>query len=455
MRMGMGGGGMDNGPHLGRKRLFGSRIESSAPQAEGQQGLPLTPTTGTPSTDEPGQSSRMPDSVPQQFRSYSYEPRGYYRRFPSFFRQQSGHSVTGYGWSHLSWQPRLIRQHSGGPLTGANSQETSHTSNSVQTSEELQPQVPMEAESSVVAVQGTETASAETAEAKEAEGHTSGTTRYPPVLTLLYPKVDYPVDIRALLPSAGVPTLYLMRGVSGSGKSTAINFILYHVAKADISVVCSADHYYLQPDGTYIFDPTVLGEAHAACQQKARYAMSLGIRTVIIDNTNTTRQEAKPYAQLCVRFGYRMVVVEPGTPWRFDVDVLTQRNQHNVPREAIQKMVDRWQTFDTIEQLLGERDYAPSRLPPRGGLRGGPRGGGRGGGPRGGGGSRGGYYEYESKQERQRFMTQRSFDQPNQLELGEDVTSYTVPQQEHPKPSEQEGEPQGDEASNSVPKSSL
>ena len=54
--------------------------------------------------------------------------------------------------------------------------------------------------------------------------------------------------------------LYIIRGIPGSGKST--------LAKKIASVACEVDDFFVDPDGVYRFDPSLLKEAHSACQKK-------------------------------------------------------------------------------------------------------------------------------------------------------------------------------------------
>jgi hypothetical protein len=50
--------------------------------------------------------------------------------------------------------------------------------------------------------------------------------------------------------------------------------------------VCSADYYFQQPNGQYVFKPQDLPDAHSYSQQKARTAILQKTPLVIIDNTH-------------------------------------------------------------------------------------------------------------------------------------------------------------------------
>ena len=130
-----------------------------------------------------------------------------------------------------------------------------------------------------------------------------------------------------------VKTVVIMRGTSGSGKST---YISKHLAGA---LVCSADHFFHKDDGSYEFDVRKLGAAHEACKRKFKKALKQGEPLVVVDNTNTKMWEMKPYIMAARHAGYELEFVRMDTP----VEVAAARNVHGVPQEAVQKMADRMQ----------------------------------------------------------------------------------------------------------------
>ncbi|XP_060590391.1 2',3'-cyclic-nucleotide 3'-phosphodiesterase-like isoform X2 [Ruditapes philippinarum] len=129
-------------------------------------------------------------------------------------------------------------------------------------------------------------------------------------------------------------TMFIMRGLPGSGKSTLVK-CLQEVYKG---IVCSADDFFYDNDGTYNFDAGRLSEAHKFCQDKASYHCDKGKPVVIIDNTNIQRWSMSFYVKLAQNScHYHVVIVEPRTPWRYDPDELAARNIHNVDRDLISK----------------------------------------------------------------------------------------------------------------------
>ena len=144
--------------------------------------------------------------------------------------------------------------------------------------------------------------------------------------------------------------LVLMRGCPGSGKTTLVSEVIsYMFARyAESMMVCSADDWFIDDDGVYLFDTSKLAGAHRYCRTVARKSMGLSLDLVIIDNTNTTWSEMKDYEYMGIEYGYDIYICEPKTWWKFNVDELTKRNTHTVPKDSIKKMLDRWQDSDKI-----------------------------------------------------------------------------------------------------------
>lgn len=153
-------------------------------------------------------------------------------------------------------------------------------------------------------------------------------------------------------------TMYIMRGLPGSGKSTkACDVQCEHIAdldpdvrKAECPVILSSDEYFTV-GGVYYFDVTKLGSAHRWNQWRARQLIAAG-RNIIIDNTNTTFKEFKCYVENALAAGYEVVIVEADTPWAKDVDGLLEHGTHSVPRATVEKMLERYEDKASIEEKL-------------------------------------------------------------------------------------------------------
>lgn len=116
----------------------------------------------------------------------------------------------------------------------------------------------------------------------------------------------------------------IARGLPGSGKSTWIR------ANYPNATVCSADHYFLR-DGVYQFDPEKIGAAHGVCRTRFSEALEAGVPVVVVDNTNVTVREIRPYVEAALEAGYQVRIIRMVC----DPEVCVARNVHGVPPEVI------------------------------------------------------------------------------------------------------------------------
>lgn len=119
-------------------------------------------------------------------------------------------------------------------------------------------------------------------------------------------------------------TLYIVRGLPGSGKST--------YAKSLGIPHFEADMYFMQ-DGEYKFDASNLKRAHAWCFFHVGDKLEKG-KDVVVSNTFTTVKEMQPYFNLAEMYNADVVIVEVKTQYG---------SIHNVPKETLAKMKARWQ----------------------------------------------------------------------------------------------------------------
>ncbi len=121
-------------------------------------------------------------------------------------------------------------------------------------------------------------------------------------------------------------TLYIVRGLPGSGKSS--------LAKKLTEVVYSADDFFTNKKGEYNFNAKLLGKAHEWCWGKVRDAMFIGANAVAVANTFTQAWEAEKYYQIAEEYGYSVFVIECQNDFG---------NVHDVPQESIDAMKERWE----------------------------------------------------------------------------------------------------------------
>lgn len=127
----------------------------------------------------------------------------------------------------------------------------------------------------------------------------------------------------------------IMRGAPGMGKTTLAERMLCEHIKAldNTGLIVSADHTFIQPDGTYKFDRNILGFAHHECLRK--YSDAIGQNKdnpnflLIVDNTNTTVGEMKNYVDLAKVSGvpFKIISVE------CEITDAFARQAHRVPED--------------------------------------------------------------------------------------------------------------------------
>lgn len=113
--------------------------------------------------------------------------------------------------------------------------------------------------------------------------------------------------------------LFINRGLPGSGKST-LSKKIKKVYKN--TVICAGDDFFMDEFGNYNFDHDKLHDAHLSAQKKARDACQNDISPVIADNTNIKFWEIKPYLDIAKEFNYLVLIIEPRTAHKFDVEKL-------------------------------------------------------------------------------------------------------------------------------------
>jgi len=128
------------------------------------------------------------------------------------------------------------------------------------------------------------------------------------------------------------PTLYLIRGVPGSGKST---FAQELEDACVVSYVLEADNYFInQSTGEYNFDASKLKQAHEWCQLSAIRSLN-NQNSVAVSNTSTTEKEVETYRKIAEECNANFVSL-----------IVENRhsgvNIHNVPEDKIQQMKQRF-----------------------------------------------------------------------------------------------------------------
>jgi tRNA uridine 5-carbamoylmethylation protein Kti12 len=138
----------------------------------------------------------------------------------------------------------------------------------------------------------------------------------------------------------------VLAGLPGSGKSTLVKSLL-DKQRTESRFVCSADHFFEQPDGSYLYDKNKLHQAHARCLQKFISAIDLYGGTpdvpspefLVVDNTNLTVAEIAPYIAIANAFN----LVSEVWVCQANPVLCAERNQHSVPPLHIGIMAERFE----------------------------------------------------------------------------------------------------------------
>ena len=136
-----------------------------------------------------------------------------------------------------------------------------------------------------------------------------------------------------LVPDKVTPTITLVRGLPGAGKTT-------RAVELNRPVTVAADDYF-EHDGEYRFDPKSLPQAHAWCLDQATQGLRAG-HDVVVHNTFTTRWEMEPYLNLAASMGLSVGIVDEFDGGCSDEE-LAERNTHGVPLVTIKGMRERWE----------------------------------------------------------------------------------------------------------------
>lgn len=139
-------------------------------------------------------------------------------------------------------------------------------------------------------------------------------------------------------------TLYIMRGLPGSGKSTRAKAICDEALRmgANGAVICSTDDFFMV-NGEYRFNRESLGYNHSQNQSRVNELMTQKVDAIVVDNTNIKRRDMQSYLAFAEHHGYAVQEVVIGAEsMRADLNTYIktchERNTHGVPLETIQRM---------------------------------------------------------------------------------------------------------------------
>jgi len=124
----------------------------------------------------------------------------------------------------------------------------------------------------------------------------------------------------------------ILSGPPGCGKSS------WRRKKHPEAVACSADHFFTDDDGSYHFDPTKLGEAHASCMHEFIDLVFTGTKIIVVDNTNIHKWERDNYVLLAEKMGYEVEIRFWYSDSISQIRSWAKRNEHKVPLDVCLRM---------------------------------------------------------------------------------------------------------------------
>lgn len=166
--------------------------------------------------------------------------------------------------------------------------------------------------------------------------------------------------------------VYMMLGLPSCGKSTTAKKLA-----GSTGVVCETDAYFLTEVGddptSYDWDDALLAEARRWNFERYEQALRDGIRPIVLDRGTRPNGYARRAAELALKYGYRITLAEPESPWWQEIKVLLRyrpwtdpvlrdwadelaqlsKRTHRVPAEVIYERMCDWDTDFTMEDILG------------------------------------------------------------------------------------------------------
>lgn len=153
----------------------------------------------------------------------------------------------------------------------------------------------------------------------------------------------------------------ILRGLPGSGKTHLSNILKNNILPKNSSRIVSADQYFTNKDGEYIYDSKKIKEAHQYCFDSANEAIILNIPFIIVDNTNISVSSYDKYLDLATQNQYDVIVIEIVVNDRDLAKEVISRSVHNIPIKDGLRMFNTWEDQNENKKLIQVKPYQKNK----------------------------------------------------------------------------------------------
>lgn len=135
------------------------------------------------------------------------------------------------------------------------------------------------------------------------------------------------------------PSLIILRGISGSGKSTFADFLSRLGGLDNDAQKFEADQWFVDNDEPW--NPRYLQTAHEWCQAEVKKSLQAGYITVV-SNTTTTKKELDPYIKIARDLDVKYFVLIADGDYNNVHDVSTPKVEQQARRMYFNNINMRW-----------------------------------------------------------------------------------------------------------------
>lgn len=140
-----------------------------------------------------------------------------------------------------------------------------------------------------------------------------------------------------------------MQGIPGSGKTTVANAISRDFLRTGTDAIIHSTDSFWYEKGVYNYDPSKAEYFHRLNQKSVIDSMRWGTEIIIVDNTNITRWEARPYIVMAKIYSYNIQIVRVYCSVEEAIKrQLARPIDRRIPEDVIRRK------FDAMEELTYE-----------------------------------------------------------------------------------------------------